>query len=54
MRKVFVFILFAIFIIAHTGMVSAAEKAPQKVVDLVNSTLVNVGTDPVIVEAVKA
>jgi hypothetical protein len=32
----------------------AAEKAPQKVVDLAQTTLVKLGTDPVIVKAVKA
>ncbi len=31
-----------------------AEKAPQKIVDLANQTLAGFGTDPVIVEAVKA
>jgi hypothetical protein len=31
----------------------AGEKAPQKVVDLANTTLVNLGTDPIIVQAVK-
>lgn len=37
-----------------SGSGIAAEKSPQKVIDLANSTLVNLGTDPVIVEAVKA
>jgi hypothetical protein len=32
----------------------AVEKAPQKVVDLASSTLVQLGTDPAIVSAVKA
>lgn len=36
------------------GLAMAGEKAPQKVVDLANSTLVKLGTDPVIVAAVKA
>jgi len=31
-----------------------AEKAPQKIVDLANQTLAGIGSDPVIVEAVKA
>jgi hypothetical protein len=35
------------------GQVLAGEKAPQAVVDLAKTTLVNLGTDPVIVEAVK-
>ncbi|WP_028582655.1 PDC sensor domain-containing protein [Desulfogranum japonicum] len=34
--------------------VAYAEKAPQKIVDLGNSTLAAFGSDPVIVEAVKA
>ena len=36
------------------GYAVAAEKAPQKVIDLANSKLVKLGSDPVIVEAVKA
>ncbi|PKN27952.1 MAG: hypothetical protein CVU64_15030 [Deltaproteobacteria bacterium HGW-Deltaproteobacteria-21] len=35
------------------GSAFAAEKAPQKVVDLANSSLVKLGSDPVIVQAVK-
>jgi hypothetical protein len=34
--------------------VAYAEKAPQKVIDLANGELAKVGTDPVIVNAVKA
>jgi hypothetical protein len=36
------------------GPVAAGEKAPQKVVDLAGGELAALGTDPVIVEAVKA
>ncbi|MGV1099555.1 PDC sensor domain-containing protein [Thiovibrio sp. JS02] len=36
------------------GVALAGEKAPQKVVDLANGELVNLGADPVVVEAVKA
>jgi hypothetical protein len=36
------------------GPAAAAEKAPQKVVDLANGELAAFGTDPVIVKAVKA
>ncbi len=36
-----------------SSLALAGEKAPQKVVDLANSTLVALGTDPVIVQAVK-
>jgi hypothetical protein len=34
--------------------VSAGEKAPQKIIDLANTTLVQLGSDPVIVQAVQA
>ncbi|OGW33501.1 MAG: hypothetical protein A2X58_07745 [Nitrospirae bacterium GWC2_56_14] len=37
-----------------SGAVSAGEKASQKVVDLGRTTLLKVGTDPVIVKAVRA
>jgi hypothetical protein len=40
-----------VFVVSST-LALAGEKAPQKVVDLANSTLVNLGTDPVIVKAV--
>jgi len=54
MRKVFTFMLIGMFLVAGVGMVCAGEKAPQKVVDLANAKLAAFGTDPVIVEAVKA
>ncbi|MFZ5775670.1 MAG: PDC sensor domain-containing protein [Thermodesulfobacteriota bacterium] len=41
------------FSLALVGTALAAEKAPQKIVDLANSQLVKLGTDPVIVQAVK-
>ncbi|MCB2181783.1 MAG: hypothetical protein KQH63_07150 [Desulfobulbaceae bacterium] len=34
--------------------IAAAEQAPQKIVDLANTTLSGMGSDPVIVKAVKA
>ncbi|MCP4694001.1 MAG: hypothetical protein GY859_38560 [Desulfobacterales bacterium] len=43
-----------VFFLISSGVVFAGEKAPQKVVDLANSTLAKLGDDPVIVEAVKA
>jgi len=44
-----------IMLVAMAGAPAlAGEKAPQKVVDLADSTLVKMGTDPVIVQAVKA
>ena len=54
MRKIFTGMFIGMFLVAGTGMVCAGEKAPQKVVDLANTTLAAFGTDPVIVEAVKA
>jgi hypothetical protein len=43
-----------IMMLGWAGIPVSAEEAPQKVVDLANTTLVNLGTDPVIVNAVKA
>jgi methyl-accepting chemotaxis protein-like sensor len=54
MKKAFVFILFGMLVMTHAWLVTAGEKAPQKVVDLAQSQLVKVGADPVIVAAVKA
>jgi hypothetical protein len=42
------------FVVAGVTLALAGEKAPQKVVDLANSTLAKLGADPVIVAAVKA
>lgn len=54
MKKVTMFIILGLFLFVGTGMVNAGEKAPQKVIDLANSTLANFGMDPVIVAAVNA
>ena len=54
MKKILTLIVVGMFLIAGSTVIYAAEKAPQKVVDLANSKLANLGTDPVIVEAVKA
>lgn len=54
MKKVLALIFISMFVIVSFGNVSAGEKAPQKVIDLANSTLANVGMDPVVVKAVKA
>jgi len=43
MKKALVFILFGMMIFVHAWLVSADEKASQKVVDLAQSELVNVG-----------
>ena len=53
MKKVFVVTVMGMFLLAGAGMAWAGEKAPQKVVDLANSKLTALGTDPVIVKAVK-
>ncbi|MBU0993744.1 MAG: PDC sensor domain-containing protein [Proteobacteria bacterium] len=42
----------AVCLMLNVGL--AAEKAPQKIYDLANKTLAQLGSDPVIVEAVKA
>ena len=54
MKKALTIIIIGMFMAAGTGMLFAGEKAPQKVVDLSNSTLPKLGTDPLIVKAVKA
>jgi len=54
MKKALTLIIIGMFMVAGTQVVFAAEKAPQKVVDLAHSTLVKLGTDPVIIKAVKA
>lgn len=54
MRKALTVMVIGMFLIAAAGMVYAGEKAPQIVIDLANSTLAGVGTDPVVVAAVKA
>ena len=54
MKRVLILMVMAMFLFASFGMVSASEQAPQKVIDLAKSKLVNLGTDPVIVKAVKA
>lgn len=54
MKKALTLIIVGMFMAVGTGMVVAAEKAPQKVVDLSSTTLAKLGTDPLIVKAVKA
>lgn len=44
----------AALLLCAAGTLDAAEKAPQKVIDLAKNTLVKYGTDAVIVKAVKA
>jgi len=54
MKKRIVLMGMVVILVLGIGAAVAAEKAPQKVVDLAHSTLVKLGTDPVIVAAVKA
>lgn len=54
MKKGLFFITLAILIGLGAGLGYAAEKAPQKVVDLANTELLKLGSDGVIIEAVKA
>jgi len=54
MKKAIAFTTTAAVLILLAGVVSAGDKAPQKVVDLGRTTLVKIGTDPVIVKAVRA
>ncbi len=54
MKNALTLTIIGMFLVAGAGMVFAGEKAPQKVVDLANSKLSAIGTDPVIVKAIKA
>ncbi|MBU1193661.1 MAG: PDC sensor domain-containing protein [Proteobacteria bacterium] len=54
MKKSVVFVLVIMFLTSISGQICAGEKAPPKVVALANSELVKIGTDPVIIDAVKA
>jgi hypothetical protein len=52
MKQAFISLVIG-FVLVFTQVPSNAEQAPQKVVDLANSTLADLGKDPVIVKAVK-
>ena len=54
MKKVSVFLAMGLFLVFVSATTFAAEKAPQKIVDLAQSTLAKYGTDSIIVGAVKA
>ena len=54
MRKILVTALILAALAGGVTPIYSAEKAPQEVVALVHSTLVKLGTDPIIVNAVKA
>lgn len=53
MKKAIVILILGTFFMLGAGVLYAGEKAPQKIVDLAQSTLIKLGTDPIIVEAVK-
>jgi len=54
MKRMSIFLTIGLILAVSSGIAYAGEKAPQKIVDLANSTLVKFGTDPIIVGAVKA
>jgi hypothetical protein len=54
MRKIFLLFVMGMFVIAGAGATLAAEKAPEKIINLAHSNLVKLGTDPTIVKAVMA
>jgi hypothetical protein len=54
MKKFLIITISTIFLLSGASNLSAAEKAPQKVIDLANSVLASIGTDPIIIDAVKA
>lgn len=54
MKRAFIIGLAMVLSVGLVYPAGAGEKAPQKIVDLGKSTLAKLGTDPVIIEAVKA
>ena len=54
MKKASVFLATGLFLVFFSITTYAAEKAPQKIVELAQSTLAKFGTDSIIVAAVKA
>jgi hypothetical protein len=54
MRKTVIVIGIGILGLVFVNIVFAGEKAPQKIIDLANTTLAQLGSDPVIVQAVQA
>jgi hypothetical protein len=54
MTRYVAFTLAVLLVAAGFGITHAGEKAPQKIVDLANTTLAKIGSDPVVVAAVKA
>jgi hypothetical protein len=53
MKRTLTFVITGLFLLAGAFAAGAGEKAPQKVIDLANTTLAAIGSDPVIIQAVK-
>jgi len=53
MRRTLAFVISGLFFLAGVIVAHAGEQAPQQVIDLANSTLAALGSDPVIVQAVR-
>jgi hypothetical protein len=53
LNKILLLMIISVFLIMFPAVVYTGEKASQKVVDFAHSALVNLGTDPVIVKAVR-
>src|SRR3990172_219575 len=54
MEKISICLIIGLILAVGSAIAYAGEKAPQKIVDVAHSTLFKIGTDPVIVKAVKA
>ena len=54
MRNTLRVLIVGMMVLAISTVVFGGEKAPQKVLDMSQAELVKIGTDPIIVEAVKA
>lgn len=54
MKNLIIFGVIGLVLLGISGPAMAGEKAPQKIYDLASSTLAAVGTNPIVVEAVKA
>lgn len=54
MKKLLGLSIIGLMVVIGSGSADAGEKAPQAIIDLAHSTLAKIGTDPIIVKAVKA
>ncbi|MFZ5569950.1 MAG: PDC sensor domain-containing protein [Thermodesulfobacteriota bacterium] len=53
MKRIIAVVSLCLFVFGFSGMVWSGEKAPQKVVDLANTSLAKLGLDPIVVKAVQ-